>query len=40
MALAPRLAELRMTAMRRDGTGKAAGNVRVPVSNRQRPVGV
>ncbi|MGA5135190.1 hypothetical protein ACPCTO_35980 [Streptomyces olivoreticuli] len=40
VSLVPRLAELRMTAMRRDGAGKAVGHVRVPVCNGQRPVGV
>ncbi|RKN59691.1 hypothetical protein D7231_34005 [Streptomyces klenkii] len=40
VSLVPRLAELRMTAMRRDGTGKAVGHDRVPVSSGQRPVGV
>ncbi|WP_424892381.1 hypothetical protein [Streptomyces sp. XH2] len=40
VSLVPRLAELRMTAMRRDGTGKAAGHARGPVSGGRRAVGV
>ncbi|MFC5148988.1 hypothetical protein [Streptomyces aureoversilis] len=40
VSLVPRLAELRMTAMRRDGAGKAAGHARAPVSGGRRTVGV
>ncbi|MDT0449427.1 hypothetical protein [Streptomyces hesseae] len=38
--LVPRLAELRMTAMRRDGTGQAAGHERRPAAAWRPAVGV